>query len=61
VERYGRDVALVEADRRSAAARVLEARTRHLPAAGQLQQQAAPRNQHRPRKKRRPQEVVMTG
>jgi len=57
-ERHGRDVALVEGDRRSAQARVLEARTRYLP-------QAAPtpvpskqngRNEHRPRKKRRPQE-----
>ena len=50
-ERYGRDVADVEADRRSASARVLQARAQ--------QQATAParetrqRNQHRPRKQRR--------
>src|SRR5207244_2450187 len=57
-ERYGRDVALVEADRRSAQARVLEARTRYQPQATSSQPtQPSSRNQHRPRKKRRPQEI----
>ena len=58
-ERYGRDVALVEADRRSAQARVLSARTRHLPEAMQaLSTHPSARNQHRPRKKRRQSEVA---
>jgi uncharacterized protein DUF87 len=48
-QRYGRDVELVEADRRSAAARVLQARTKHQPAALVPRE----RNEHRPRKKRR--------
>jgi len=57
-ERYGRSVELVDADRHSARARVLEARTCHLPQVIQTQAaQANQRNQHRPRKKRRPQEV----
>jgi hypothetical protein len=58
-DRYGRDAALVEADRRSAAARVLRAREA-LTSAGaarspttQAAAAASPRNQHRPRKKRR--------
>jgi uncharacterized protein DUF87 len=55
-ERYGRDVALVEADRRSAQARVLEARTRYLPQA--MPAQPSTRNQHRPHKKRRPNEAT---
>jgi hypothetical protein len=64
-ERYGRDAQLVEADRRCALARVLEARTRHLPSAAlQPQPQAPPaarpaaRNEHRRRKRRKPAEAV---
>jgi Helicase HerA, central domain len=59
--RYGRDVELVEADRRSVVARVLEARTRHQPALTTLPgppARSTPRSQHRPRKKRRPQEIA---
>jgi hypothetical protein len=54
-ERYGRPAELVEADRRSALARVLAARTRQLPP-----QPARPpaRNEHRPRKKNRKAQVV---
>jgi hypothetical protein len=54
-ERYGRASELVEADRRSALARVLAARARQLPP-----QPAKPpaRNEHRPRKKNRKAEVV---
>ena len=57
-ERYGRAAALVEADRRSAVARILQARA----AARQpLQPAEAPpteaRNEHRPRKKKRAQEL----
>jgi hypothetical protein len=57
-ERYGRAVALVEADRRSAVARVLEARTRYQPPTVQSQPAQSSRNKHRPRKKRRPQEAT---
>jgi hypothetical protein len=53
-ERFGRDVALVEGDRRSALARVLEARTRFVPQAVQIAAAQSTRNQHRPRKKKRP-------
>jgi hypothetical protein len=59
--RYGREVALVEADRASALARVLQARQRHLPPTVPPSPPAAPgaraRNQHRPRKKQRQPEV----
>ena len=58
-QRYGRDVALVEGDRQSAAARVIAARTRHLPQAAQIATTQSARNQHRPRKKKRQaQEVI---
>jgi hypothetical protein len=52
-ERYGRDAALVEADRRSAVARVLQAREAPPPEPARGRE----RNQHRPRKNRRPREV----
>ena len=57
-ERYGRAVELVEQDRRSAVARVLEIRTKLLAPPPQGSSQPAPasrpaRNQHRPRKKNR--------
>ncbi|MDQ6671154.1 MAG: DUF87 domain-containing protein [Chloroflexota bacterium] len=60
-ERYGRDVTEVEGDRRSAVARVLQARQARAallaePLAGQAAQPKA-RNQHRPRKKPPWQEV----
>ncbi len=48
-QRYGREVALVEGDRQSAIARVLQARTRHLP---QIPATPNQRSQHRPRKKK---------
>jgi hypothetical protein len=59
-ERYGRDAELVDADRRSALARVLELRTRQVPQLSPVPPQAplqpAPqpraRNEHRPRKNR---------
>jgi hypothetical protein len=53
-ERYGRDAELVEGDRRSALARVLQAR--EAPVAEPTHSNE--RNKHRPRKKRRPQEVT---
>jgi hypothetical protein len=64
-ERYGRAVALVEADRRSALARVLQARAapQQPPAPVTIEQKAnppSPRNQHRSRKKPRQKEVVMS-
>ena len=52
-QRYGRDVQLVEADRRSAVVRVLLARTKHAPAAALPAVTPGERNEHRPRKKRR--------
>ena len=55
-QRFGRAAELVEADRRSALARVLQARTRYLPAAPPVPPK---RNEHRSRKKRRA-EVVAT-
>ena len=64
-ERFGRDVEKVEADRRGALARVLEARTRHVQATISTLQPPAPgapkaaaRNEHRPRKKHRKAEVA---
>jgi hypothetical protein len=57
-ERYGRAVALVEADRRSAVARVLEARAQLAQTVvEQRTTQPNPRNSQRPRKKPRPLEV----
>ncbi len=60
--RYGRNVDLVEEDRRSATAQILELRTRRLvpvpePAPPPTAPATPARNQHRPRKKRRRQEV----
>jgi hypothetical protein len=54
-QRYGREVALVEGDRQSAIARVLQARTRHLP---QILATPNQRSQHRPRKKKRESQEV---
>jgi hypothetical protein len=51
-ERYGREVALVEGDRQSAIARVVQARTRYQPQAAQTATMQSSRNQHRPRKKK---------
>ena len=53
--RFGRAVELVEADRQSAIARVLQARTRYQPAP---QPPAPKRNEHRARKKRRAEPVA---
>jgi hypothetical protein len=54
-ERYGRDAARVEADRRRAVERVLEARSAGRPTPPVPQPAKPPaRNEHRPRKKRRP-------
>jgi hypothetical protein len=62
-ERYGRDAELVEADRRAALERVLQARARSQPPplAPSLPAQphrSRPRNEHRPRKKRQQQETL---
>jgi hypothetical protein len=54
--RYGRDVELVAADRRSALARVLQSRT-PVP----IEEKRSARNEHRPRKKQRPAEAVSAG
>jgi hypothetical protein len=51
-ERFGRDAAEVEADRRSAFARLLRSTSTQEP-----EPQRSARNEHRPRKKRRPVEV----
>ena len=59
-ERYGRDVALVEGDRRSAVARVLAARTRYQPPVAQISTTQTSRNEHRLRKKKRQTQEVMS-
>ena len=60
-ERYGRDAALVEADRQSAVARVLQAQCRpRRRRGGAPSRPASPRNQHRPRKNPRSREVSPT-
>lgn len=61
-QRYGRDVGLVENDRRSAAARVLTAKTLvQATSAAELAPKTPARNEHRPRKKRRPPEAAARG
>jgi hypothetical protein len=54
-QRFGRAAELVEADRRSAIARVLQTRTRYQPAAPPVPPK---RNEHRARKKRRAEAVA---
>ena len=59
--RFGRDAALVEADRRATVARIAEARSRHVQAAiatPQVGQKSPARNQHRAKKKRRQAEIA---
>jgi hypothetical protein len=58
-ERIGRDAELVDADRRSAFARLLQSRTNHEPTVTPDPRPTA-RNEHRPRKKHRPAEVATT-
>jgi hypothetical protein len=60
-ERFGRDASLVEADRRSALARILQARSSPPPEAAPQQIVSSARNQHRPRKRRQQREVVDAG
>jgi hypothetical protein len=59
--RFGRDAALVEADRRATVTRIAEARSRHIQAivaAPHVGQKSPARNEHRPKKKRRQSEVA---